>query len=295
MGISAAFRYDKYLRFVLLVPTVLLLIALTVYPLVYAVVASLHSIDIRTGERTFIGLANFNRVFNDGLFWNAARNTGIYVAVAVSVEFFLGLGLALFLNQEFRGRGVFRSLLMAPMMLPPIVCAIIFKVMYIPDFGILNWLLGLVGIEGMLWEASVHTALMSVILVDIWEWTPFMFLILLAGLQAIPEELYESAIVDGANPLQLFRRVVFPLLTPSILIAVLLRLMDTLRIFDQVFVMTGGGPANATETLSLYVYRHAFRFFNVGYATAMSFLLLVVTVVISLLFMKWLRTEEVLT
>jgi multiple sugar transport system permease protein len=132
-------------------------------------------------------------------------------------------------------------------------------------------------------------------LVDIWEWTPFMFLILLAGLQSLPLDPYEAARVDGASRTQAFRHITFPLLTPAILIAVLLRLMDTLRIFDQVFVMTGGGPANATETLSLYIYQSGFRFFKVGYATAMSFVLLVLTTALSSLFIRRLQAEEVFT
>ena len=161
------------------------------------------------------------------------------------------------------------------------------------QYGVANWILGLLGIKGMLWEAGPRSALFSLVLVDIWEWTPFMFLILLAGLQAIPTDPYEAAKVDGATWLQELRHITFPFLTPAVLIAVLLRLMDTLRIFDQVFVMTGGGPANSTETLSLYVYQTGFRFFDVGYATAMSFILLVVTTVISSIFISRLRTEEV--
>jgi len=179
------------------------------------------------------------------------------------------------------------------MMLPPIVVAIIFKIIYIPEFGVINWFLGLFGIRGILWEASVHTALPSLILVDIWEWTPFMFLILLAGLQSLPLDPYEAAVVDGASGFQIFRYITFPLLKPIIVIALLLRIMDTLRIFDQIFIMTGGGPANATETLSLYIYRHGFRFYNIGYATAMSFLLLIFTVIISNFFIRFLKTEKV--
>jgi multiple sugar transport system permease protein len=179
------------------------------------------------------------------------------------------------------------------MMLPPIVAAVIFKIIYIPDFGIINWFLSLIGIEGIIWEASANTALLSLILVDIWEWTPFMFLILLAGLQAIPLDPYEAAEVDGATKFQIFRDITFPLLRPAVLIALLLRIMDTLRIFDQIFIMTGGGPANATETMSLYIYRHGFRFSNIGYATAMSFIMLILTLLISNYFISRLKTEEV--
>jgi multiple sugar transport system permease protein len=284
---------EKNLKYLLIVPTVFLLVALTIYPLIYAVIASLHVINIRTGENVFVGFQNFIEIFKDQYFWNAFKNTIIFTGVGVTIEFTLGLILALFLSSKIVGRNIFRSLLLSPMMLPPIVVAIIFKIIYIPEFGVINWFLGLFGIRGILWEASVHTALPSLILVDIWEWTPFMFLILLAGLQSLPLDPYEAAVVDGASSFQIFRYITFPLLKPVIVIALLLRIMDTLRIFDQIFIMTGGGPANATETLSLYIYRHGFRFYNIGYATAMSFLLLIFTVVISNFFIRFLKTEKV--
>ena len=284
---------EKNLKYLLIVPTVFLLLVLTVYPLIYAVIASFHVINIRTGENVFVGFKNFIEIFKDQYFWNAFKNTIIFTGVGVTIEFTLGLILALFLSSKIVGRNIFRSLLLSPMMLPPIVVAVIFKIIYIPEFGIINWLLGLFGIRGILWEASVHTALPSLILVDIWEWTPFMFLILLAGLQSLPLEPYEAAVVDGASGSQIFRYITFPLLKPVIVIALLLRTMDTLRIFDQIFIMTGGGPANTTETLSLYIYRHGFRFYNIGYATAMSFLLLIFTVIISNFFIKFLKTEKV--
>ncbi|GAK55107.1 sugar ABC transporter, permease protein, putative [Candidatus Vecturithrix granuli] len=285
--------FEKHTQWLLLVPTVLLLLALTIYPLIYSLIAMLHTVNVRTGERTFVGLQNFVEIAKDTFFWNALKNTAIYTGVGVAIEFLIGLGLAVLLTSDIKGRGIFRSLLLSPMMLPPIVAAVIFKVMYIPDFGVLNWLLGLVGISGIVWESSADTALMSLIIVDVWEWTPFMFLILLAGLQAIPLDPYEAAEVDGANHWQIFRDITFPLLKPAILIALLLRIMDTLRIFDQVFIMTGGGPANATETMSMYIYRHAFRFSNVGYATALSFIMLILTTIVSNIFIARLKTEEV--
>ena len=296
MNAKRVFRLtDNNLRYILLAPTITLLLILTVYPLVFAVAASLQTVNIRTGAVTFAGLSNFTYIFTDDLFWNAAKNTAIYTVSAVVVEFVLGMALALILSEQFPARNVFRTIFLAPMMLPPIVVAITFKILYMQQYGIANWVLGLVGIKGMLWESGPHTALFSLILVDVWEWTPFMFLILLAGLQAIPTEPYEAAKVDGASWFQAFRHITFPLLTPAVLIAVILRLMDTLRIFDQVFVMTGGGPANTTETLSLYVYQTGFRFFNVGYATAMSFIIMILTTLISNFFISRLQAEEVFT
>ncbi|HUI69696.1 MAG TPA: sugar ABC transporter permease, partial [Spirochaetia bacterium] len=210
---------DSRLKYLLLAPAIILLLVLTVYPLVFAVAASLQTVNVRTGAQSFVGLANFGRIARDPLFWNAARNTGIYTGVAVAVEFTLGLTIALILTERFRSRNLFRTILLTPMMLPPIVAAIIFKIIYMQQYGVANWTLGLLGIKGMLWEAGPRTALFSLILVDIWEWTPFMFLILLAGLQAIPTEPYEAARVDGATWFQELRLITFPLLVPAVLIA----------------------------------------------------------------------------
>jgi multiple sugar transport system permease protein len=164
-----------------------------------------------------------------------------------------------------------------------------------PNFGAINGTLKGVGLntEALTWTASPTLAFASVIMVDIWQWTPFMFLILLAGLQAIPEEPYEAALIDGSSAWQTFRHITLPLLKPAILIALLLRTMDLLRVFDQIFILTEGGPGSATETVSLYIYRTAFRFSDFGYAAAMSFVLLILTNVISLLYIRLLQRQEV--
>jgi multiple sugar transport system permease protein len=180
------------------------------------------------------------------------------------------------------------------MMLPPVVVGVVWRLMLNPNFGAINGTLKGVGIktEALTWTASPTLAFASVIMVDIWQWTPFMFLILLAGLQAIPEEPYEAALIDGSSPWQTFRHITLPLLKPAILIALLLRTMDLLRVFDQIFILTEGGPGSATETISLYIYRTAFRFSDFGYAASMSFVLLLLTNIISLLYIRLLQRQE---
>ena len=164
-----------------------------------------------------------------------------------------------------------------------------------PNFGAINGTLKHIGIntESLTWTASPKLAMLSVIAVDVWQWTPFVFLVLLAGLQAIPQEPYEAALIDGSSRWQTFWHVTLPLLKPSILIVLLLRTMDLLRVFDQIFILTEGGPGFATETISLYIYRTAFRFFDFGYAAAMSFVLLALTNVISAIYIKFLQAKEV--
>jgi multiple sugar transport system permease protein len=262
-----------------LAPAVALLLALTVYPFFYIVRLSLYRMS--PGGEVFVGADNFLRLVRDPLFFQSLGQTLVFTVGALALEFGLGLGLALLLDSQIRGRSLWRSLLLLPMILPPVV----------PNFGVLNGALQLGGVDTsrLTWLADPSVALAAVIVVDVWEWTPFVFLILLAGLQAIPEEPYEAARIDGASAWQTFRHVTLPLLAPAILVALLLRTIDLLRIFDQVFILTQGGPGFATETISLYIYKTAFRFFDFGYAAAMSLLLLVGTLMVSRLYLRFLQ------
>lgn len=284
-------RTARLFPYVFLAPAVALLLALTVYPLLYILRLSLYRMT-PTGE-SFAGWTNFLRIFQDGFFWRAAGQTLLLTLGALALELALGLSLALLLNTSIRGRNLWRSLLLLPMILPPVVVGVIWRLIYNPNFGVLNGLLQLLGVDttDLTWLADPSVALAAVILVDVWEWTPFVFLILLAGLQSIPEEPYEAACMDGSSEWQTFLHITLPLLAPAILVAVLLRTMDLLRIFDQVFILTQGGPGFATETISLYIYKTAFRFFDFGYAAAMSVLLLLATLVLSRLYIRFLQTE----
>ena len=284
-------RRETALPYLLIAPTVAVLLALSIYPLIYAIRISLHT---GSGEAAHWSLANFARLASDQFFREALAHTFIYAVVALSFEFLLGLGLAVMLDRPLRGRSLFRSALLIPMMLPPVVVGVVWRLMLNPDFGAINGTLKGAGVatDSLTWTASPLLALASVIAVDIWQWTPFMFLVLLAGLQAIPQEPYEAAIVDGSSAWQTFLHVTLPLLKPAILIALLLRTMDLLRVFDQIFILTEGGPGFSTETVSLYIYRTAFRFFDFGYAAAMSFVLLLLTNVISAGYIRLLQKQE---
>jgi len=253
-------------------PALLVLATLSIYPLLYLTKVSL------TDAHGFT-IAHYTRLFQDRLFGVAVGQTVLYASVALTLEFFLGLALALLVDSLARGRALIRVGILAPMLLPPVVAAVIWRLIYNPEFGVLNGMLRQLGFHtaNLTWTSGRLTAMPSVILVDVWEWTPFLFLLLTAGLQAIPAEPIEAARVDGAGYWQILRDVTLPLLKPTILIALLLRLMDLLRIFDQIFILTQGGPGSATETMSLYIYRTAFRFSNFGYAAAMSFVGLVIT------------------
>ncbi len=274
--------------YLFLAPSLILLLALTVYPLFYVVRISLYRYT-PAGE-VFVGAENFLRLLRDPFFFQSLWQTVLFIVGALSLEFLLGLALALLLDSHIRARGLWRSLLLLPMILPPVVVGVIWRLIYNPNFGVLNGLLQTLGLDTsrLTWLADPAVALAAVILVDVWEWTPFVFLILLAGLQAIPEEPYEAARVDGSSAWQTFRHVTLPLLAPAILVALLLRTMDLLRLFDQVFILTQGGPGFATETISLYIYKTAFRFFDFGYAAAMSLALLVATLGVSRFYLRFL-------
>ena len=266
-------------------PAVALLLALSIYPLTYSVKVSF------TSEAGAFTASHYIRLFQDRLFSLACAQTAVYTAVAMVVEFLLGLGLALLVDSLTRCRSFFRAGLLAPMLLPPVVAAVVWRLIYNPHFGVLNGTLRRAGIstERLTWTSGESSALFSVLLMDIWEWTPFLFLLLSAGLQAIPQEPYEAATMDGASAWQIFHGITLPLLKPTIALALLLRAMDLARIFDQIFILTQGGPGFATETVSLYIYRTAFRFFNFGYAAAMSFVILALTTVFARALLRVMR------
>jgi len=267
-------------------PAMVVLAALSIYPLLYLVKVSISD------ARGFT-LAHYARLFQDRLFMVAAGQTLLYALAALALEFFFGLALALLVDSLAHGRALVRVSLLAPMLLPPVVAAVIWRLIYNPEFGVLNGMLRQLGFhtQSLTWTSGRNSAMLSVILVDVWQWTPFMFLLLTAGLQAIPSEPLEAARVDGAGYWRTLRDVVLPLLKPTILLALLLRSMDLLRIFDQIFILTQGGPGSATETVSLYIYRTAFRFSNFGYAAAMSFVGLVITTLAARSLMRLIKTS----
>jgi len=288
---SAASRRELVFPLLLLTPALAVLLSLSIYPLIYSITISLQR---ETADGLKWTLANFARLGSDSFFLTAMAHTFVYAAAALVLEFSIGLGLALLLNTQMRGRGFFRATLLVPMMLPTVVVGVVWRLMLNANFGAINGTLKEFGLntESLTWTASPRLAFLSVIVVDVWQWTPFVFLVLLAGLQAIPQEPYEAALIDGSSRWQTFRYVTLPLLKPAILIAILLRTMDLLRVFDQIFILTEGGPGFATETISLYIYRTAFRFFDFGYAAVMSFVLLALTNVISTIYIRLLQTKE---
>lgn len=277
----------------MLAPAMVILAALTLFPTIYMFTAAFQRISADPDvPREFVGFDNFVRMFDDPELFVSVKNTLVFTISAVSIEFVLGLGLALLMDKYIRRMNFLKTILMLPMMLPPIAVAITWKLIYQPQFGVLNELMFQLGLPPQAWAGDVDLAMATIIAVDVWEWTPFIFLLMLAGLASLPNEPYEAAQVDGASAWRQFWDLTLPFLKPVIAIALLLRIMDALRLFDIVFILTKGGPANATETVSFYIYKVALRFVDIGYASAISLIVLAVTIGFSAWFIARMRIAE---
>jgi len=283
---SARIWFERRIHLWLLVPAAFLFLMLTVFPLVYNGYISLHHFALIRRTFSFIGMQNYVRLSQDGLFLSSILNTLWFVGLATATQVVLGTCLALLFNARLRGRRVMLPLAVLPMMLPTMVVTAVWVILYDFEFGFLNNLLRSLGLGPVLWLSNPRIAMTSIVLVDVWQWTPFVLLLILAGLQSIPDFLYEAAQIDGATRLQRFWHITLPLLSFQIRLAILLRIVDTFRIFDKVYAMTGGGPGFSTETISLYIFREGFRYFNLGYAAAASVVMVLLVLVISVLYAR---------
>ncbi len=267
----------------LVAPAVLTLAAVALYPILAAVWLSLRRVVVVFGEDTFVGLSNYAFLLSDARFWQALGNTAYFTAVAVTLEVLLALPLALLLNAAFPARGAFRAAVLIPWAIPTVVSARLWAWLFNPDFGLVNRLLPGADIN---WLGSPGWALHAAIVVDVWKTTPFVALLLLAGLQTIPQDLYKAAKVDGASPWRAFWSITLPLLKPALLLALLFRTLDAFRVFDAIYVLTEGGPGNATETLSIYAYKVLMRSGDFGYGSTLAVVTFLCVGAISLVYLK---------
>ena len=266
-------------------PTVVILLLLTIFPFLFSLALAFGDVSFTGGLRiSLVGLRNWARLFDDARFWSAFGVTIQIALIAVTVQYLLGLGLALLLNRKLRGRSFFRVTFLIPMMLTPIAVGYMWRMQFDLARGPFNDLLQRLGLSGVGWLTNPQMAIYSVILTDIWQWTPFMFLILSAGLQGIPRDYIDSAKVDGASGWKLFRHVLFPLLAPASIAAILLRAVESFKIIDIIYIMTGGGPGLRTESMTLFGYSIGFRAFDLAYGSTISFSLFVAVLLSSLVF-----------
>ncbi|MGQ9889022.1 MAG: carbohydrate ABC transporter permease [Aggregatilineales bacterium] len=279
----------RWVAFVFVLPVLALLLSVSIYPLLRTLGLAFSSLELTVSPvETFVGLDNFAKAFNDARFWNAMGNTLTLVTVGVAIQLVLGTALATLLSEIGFTRVVWLTALLLPVMIAPVVSGFQFRVIYNDTFGPLNYLIKTLSgglLTGPPWLADTRTALFTIMMTDVWQWTPFMMLLVLAGLESIPVELTEAAEVDGAGYWGTFWRIKLPLLLPVIVIGLLIRMMDTFKTFDLVFLLTGGGPGSSTETIAFYTYLNGFRFFSMGYTAAIAFIQLIIIVVIARVFL----------
>lgn len=284
-------RLERLLPAFMLTPALVVLAALTLFPIGYVIYLSLTDLGVNAPDGAFIGLDNYTTIFSDSAFWDSVRVTGLFTGSAVAVEFLLGFGIALLLNRKLRGLGLVRSLMLLPMVMTPVIVALAWRMLYSPTYGVFDYVLSLVGIGQPDWLSNSHTALAAVIAVDVWQWTPFMFLLLTAGLHSLPSEPFEAARVDGAGRLSIFRFLTLPLMRNIIVIALIFRAIDAFDTFDIIWVLTNGGPGTITQTLTIYSYFQSFRWFNFGYGAGLSVLMLVTVAAFCMIMVLFMRRE----
>jgi multiple sugar transport system permease protein len=293
-------RFRKYLSaegayLLMLAPLLIFVIIVAIYPLAFSIFISFFKYRLTDPDqtKTLIGIANYQQAFKDPIVVGSLKTTMKFVVGTVVVELALGLGLALLFSAETRFMRFTRSFLLIPMALPPLVVALVFKALYNTEFGVIPFYLKQMNIDvgrGLLAELS--TALPAVMLVDIWQWTPLIMFIFLAGIKSLPTEPYEAAIVDGASRWQSFIHITLPLLKPTLLVALLLRTMQSFKVFDIIYATTAGGPGTSTTVLNFQIYKVGLTFFNMGYAAALANILLFIVAILSVFYVMTLERQQ---
>jgi len=287
---DAASRRSKQRRYgwmLPMIPGMAFLVVLSIYPTIYSLTASFYRWNLAaTARRSFVGFRNFELLLQDPSFWHSVAVTLAYVFVSVALELVLGLGVALLFFRRFPGDHFLRALLILPMVVAPVVVGLLWRYMLNVQFGVVNYFVALLGFDRIDFLGDIHWALPTLILIDVWQWTPFTFLIMLAALQCVPEDVIEAAKIDGAHSVRIFFDHMLPLMRYPIAVALVLRLLDAFRVYDIIFMTTRGGPIDVTQTLSWQIYDAGFKSFDIGYAAAYSWLMLILVVIVATTVLK---------
>ncbi|MBZ9994284.1 carbohydrate ABC transporter permease [Mesorhizobium sp. BH1-1-4] len=285
---------NNRIALIFLLPAVLILFVTTIYPMVYALWLSFRNYDLSKPfiPRIFVGVTNYVEILTSQAFFHALLTTFKLMAMTLSVQLVLGVGIALLVTQKLPGMAVVRTLLLIPMMISPVVVGLVWLFLYFPELGYLNYFIGLVGIGPIPWITSTRWALTAIAIADIWQWTPFIMMGTAAALQSLSPEPYEAARIDGNSRWDVFRYVTLPQLKPVLISLLFLRAIDAFKIYDIIYVLTKGGPGDATEVMSLYIYRQSFTFWRMGVGAAASFVsLIIITVLITFFFKSMQRSQ----
>ena len=280
VGGKAYARKGKYLLFA--APALILIAAVILFPWAFTVYMSINDWTIGGSQPITNFPANYTKLASDERFFEATLRTLYYTFLSVFVPVVLGMAAAVVFHNKFPFRGLARGIFILPMMATPSAIALVWKMMFHVEFGVLNYLLELVKIPPFTWVFAAGTVIPSLVLVEVWQWTPLIMIVVLGGLAALPTEPYESALIDGANAWQVFRHITFPLVLPFLMVAVMIRTIDALKAFDTIFVITEGGPGTASETINIFLYLQAFAFLHIGYASAVVIVFFILIVVASL-------------
>jgi multiple sugar transport system permease protein len=273
---SASAFVDRYAHYIFPLPAVIAILILIVAPVVANFVLSLYDYFVG-GRITFIGLENYQRALGASRFWGGVQRTLYFTLTAVPLQLLIGIALAELFNRDFPGKGLARTIILLPMVATPVAIALIWALMFNPSLGVLNHFLESLGLPRSLWVAQSSLAIPSLVLVDTWQWSPMIALIVLAAMQSVPAEHYEAARIDGASGWQSFWHITIPGIRSAIVVALILRSVDALKTFDIIYVITEGGPGTASETLNVFAFKTGFQFFHAGYAaTLLIFLMFLV-------------------
>lgn len=263
------------------IPALVIVGAVIIFPWAFTLWMSVNEWKLG-GAQSFVGFDNFTRLAGDARFWQSMSHTVIYTVLSVIAPLFFGTIAALVFDSKLPMRGLLRGIFVMPMMATPVAVALVWTMMYHPQLGVLNYLLSFIGIGPQEWIFNQNTVIPSLVLVETWQWTPLVMLIVLGGLAAMPRDPFESAEIDGANSWQKFRYITLPMILPFMMVAVIIRSIDALKSFDIIFAMTQGGPGTASETINIYLYNVAFSYYDIGYASAIAVVFFVVIIVMSL-------------
>ncbi len=275
----------KNIKIFLILPVVVWILAITIFPLIFSLRLSL--LDWHFGMPSkFFGMNNYLNCFVDKRMYNGLRVTVLFVVIAVVAEVGFGFLLALLFNQGIKGTKVLRAFITLPLFAAPIAVAYLGMLIFHVEYGPINFVLKKLAIVPVNWLATPLTAMAGILLLDIWQWTPFTFIVLLAGLQSLPDEPLEAAMIDGANPRQILRYIIIPMLAPVIVTTITFKMIYSFKVFDLPFGLTNGGPGNTTEVMAMYIHRQGLEFFNMGYAAALSFIFLIIVIAASTMLIK---------
>jgi len=273
------------------VPAALVVLLVILFPWIFTIFMSVHDWKV-SGDTPYVGFANYAKMLHDQRFIDAVWRTLIFTAASVIAPLILGVWAAVCFAANFKGRGLARTLFVLPMMATPVAISLVWTMMFHPQLGVLNYLLTAIGLPPSTWVYDGSTVIPTLVMVETWQWTPLVMLIVLGGIASLPSDPYEAAVLDGASAWQMFRHITLPLVMPFIMVAAVIRIIDALKTFDTIYVITLGGPGSASETINILLYQTAFAYYDLGYGSAMVVVFFVLILLISMLLLRLRQRED---